>query len=66
MKRHFLAGRTFVDVVDFQPQLDDWNAMIADRRLHGTTHEVPITRFERDRRQQVPGDLYTHGGECIS
>lgn len=54
VKRNFLPGRTFVDVVDFQTQLDEWNATIADRRLHGTTHEPPIARFERERGQLVP------------
>ncbi len=54
VKRNFLPGRTFVDLVDFQAQLDEWNATIADRRLHGTTHEPPITRFERERGQLVP------------
>lgn len=54
MKRNFLPGRTFVDVVDFQAQLDEWNATIADRRLHGTTHELPIARFERERGHLVP------------
>ncbi len=54
VKRNFLPGRTFIDVVDFQAQLDEWNATIADRRLHGTTHELPITRFERERGQLVP------------
>jgi len=54
VKRNFLPGRTFVDVVDCQTQLDEWNATIADRRLHGTTHEWPILRFERERGQLVP------------
>lgn len=54
VKRNFLPGRTFVDLVDFQAQLDEWNATIADRRLHGTTHEPPIVRFEREREQLVP------------
>ena len=54
VKRNFLPGRTFVDLVDFQAQLDEWNATIADCRLHGTTHELPITRFERERGQLVP------------
>jgi transposase len=54
VKRNFLPGRTFVDVVDFQAQLDEWNATIADRRLHGTTHEPPLTRFEQERGQLVP------------
>lgn len=54
VKRNFLPGRTFIDVVDFQAQLEEWNATIADRRLHGTTHEAPLARFERERGQLVP------------
>ena len=54
VKRNFLPGRRFVDLVDFQAQLDEWNATIADRRLHGTTHEPPIMRFERECGQLVP------------
>lgn len=54
VKRNFLPGRTFIDVVDFQAQLDEWNATIADRRLHGTTHELPLARFERERGHLVP------------
>lgn len=54
VKRNFLPGRAFVDLVDFQAQLDEWTAMIADRRVHGTTHELPILRFERERGQLVP------------
>ncbi|HJR75369.1 MAG TPA: IS21 family transposase [Nitrospiraceae bacterium] len=54
VKRNFLPGRTFVDVVDFQAQLDEWTATIADQRLHGTTHELPIARFEREREHLVP------------
>jgi transposase len=54
VKRNFLPGRTFIDLVDFQAQLDEWNATIADCRLHGTTHEPPIARFARERGQLVP------------
>ncbi|MDF0675333.1 MAG: IS21 family transposase [Nitrospira sp.] len=54
LKRNFLPGRTFIDVVDFQTQLDEWTATSADQRLHGTTHEQPIVRFEREREQLVP------------
>lgn len=53
LKWNFLPGRTFVEVVDFQAQLDEWNATIADRRVHGTTHEPPIVRFEREQGQLV-------------
>ena len=54
VKRNFLPGRTFVDLVDFQAQLDEWTATIADCRVHGTTHEAPRVRFERERGQLVP------------
>ena len=36
VKRNFLPGTCFVDIVDFQHQLDEWNASIADQRVHGT------------------------------
>lgn len=49
VKRNFLPGRAFIDMADFQAQLEQWNATIADQRVHGTTHERPIERFERER-----------------
>lgn len=54
VKRNFLPGRRFVDIVDFQAQLDEWNATIADQRIHGTTHEQPIVRFAREQAALVP------------
>jgi transposase len=48
VKRNFLPGRSFIDIVDFQEQLAEWNATIADVRVHGTTHEVPLERFARE------------------
>lgn len=54
VKRNFLPGRAFVDLVDFQAQLAEWTATIADRRVHGTTHELPLVRFERERGQLMP------------
>lgn len=54
LKRNFLPGRTFIDSVDLQEKLDQWNATIADRRIHGTTHERPIERFERERSMLIP------------
>lgn len=54
LKRNFLPGRRFVDLEDFQAQLDEWTATIADRRVHGTTHEEPLTRFARERDVLVP------------
>jgi len=49
LKRNFLPGRTFIDQLDFDEQLAEWNATVADVRIHGTTHEQPIARFARER-----------------
>ena len=54
VKRNFLPGRSFIDIVDFTEQLGEWNATIADQRVHGTTHEVPLVRFERERAHLLP------------
>jgi transposase len=53
-KRNFLPGRSFCDLVDLKEQLAHWNAEIADRRIHGTTHERPGERFLRERAHLVP------------
>jgi transposase len=49
VKRNFLPGRRFVDQADFDEQLREWNATIADVRIHGTTHERPAERFAQER-----------------
>lgn len=54
VKRNFLPGRTFADIVDFTEQLGEWNATVADARVHGTTHEVPLKRFDRERPHLLP------------
>src|SRR5881628_1176391 len=48
-KRNFLPGRTFVDEQDLREQLGQWQAEIADVRIHGTTHERPAERFVHER-----------------
>lgn len=53
VKRNFLPGRHFRDQSDFDAQLSEWTATVADVRLHGTTHERPIDRFERERAQLI-------------
>lgn len=47
-RRNFLPGRTFRDDVDLNEQVGAWIAMVADVRVHGTTHERPIDRFTRE------------------
>ena len=48
VKINFIPGRSFRDLDDFNEQLHQWNAEIADVRIHGTTHERPIDRFARE------------------
>lgn len=59
VKRNFLPGRRFVDIADVQAQLDEWNATIADERIHGTTHVRPIERFAEERGALMP--IVGHG-----
>lgn len=54
LRRNFLPGRRFVDLVDFQAQLAEWTATIADQRIHGTTHERPVDRFAREQPHLLP------------
>lgn len=54
LRRNFLPGREFIDMVDFDAQLDEWNATVSDVRIHGTTHEKPIERFAAERAHLTP------------
>ena len=54
VKRNFAPGRTFHDLEDFNAQLATWQAEIADRRSHGTTHQLPIERFATEAPALIP------------
>lgn len=54
VKRNFLPGRIFTDMVDVQEQMDEWMATVADVRLHGTTHQRPIDRFATEAEALMP------------
>ena len=54
LKRNFVPGRTVRDLEDFNAQLLDWQREIADRRVHGTTHERPVDRFVVEAAHLVP------------
>jgi transposase len=49
VKRNGLAGRAFESFAALEQHLAEW-MVVADLREHGTTHERPIDRFERDER----------------
>jgi transposase len=53
VKHNALAGRSFDSFAELQRHLARWMVEVADQRIHGTTKEQPIIRFERDERQAL-------------
>lgn len=53
VKRNAIAGHSFASLDALQAHLDRWVREVADVRVHGTTGEPPIERFERDERQAL-------------
>jgi transposase len=53
VKRNAIAGRSFASWGALEAHLAWWMREVADRRLHGTTGEVPMVRFEREERQAL-------------
>jgi transposase len=47
VKRNALADLEFTSFAALEAHLSEW-MVLADQRIHGTTHEAPIVRFERD------------------
>lgn len=54
LKRNFLVGRSFVDLVDVGEQWQEWNDTVADVRVHGTTHQAPLARFVDEQAHLMP------------
>lgn len=48
VQRNALAGKRFRSWAHLNDWLLEWATMIADQRVHGTTHEVPAQRFARE------------------
>ncbi len=53
VRHNFAYGRDFLGDADLNDQAHTWLARTANVRLHGTTHEVPRERFERDERMAL-------------
>jgi transposase len=49
VKRNGLADLEFASFAALEGHLADW-MVVADERIHGTTHEAPHVRFDRDER----------------
>jgi transposase len=48
VKRNAIAGHDFISWAALEGHLDWWMREIADQRVHGTTGEAPLARFQRD------------------
>lgn len=48
VKKNAIAGRRFGSWAELEAHLEAWTREIADARIHGTTGEAPIERFQRD------------------
>ena len=48
VRGNFFYGREFLNDHDLNAQLERWFARTANVRIHGTTKQQPIERFERD------------------
>ena len=48
VKRNAIAGHVFDSWAAFEAHLEWWMREIADVRVHGTTGEAPLARFERE------------------
>jgi transposase len=53
VKRNFLAGRAFRDVREANERVLVWCIETAGRRIHGTTKEVPLARFDTIEREAL-------------
>ena len=52
VKRNGLAALAFPSFTALETHLAEW-MVVADQRVHGTTREAPLTRFERDERSAL-------------
>ena len=62
VRDNFVYGREFLGDGDLNAQALLWMDHTANPRVHGTTHEVPRERFERDERavlEALPPRRYT-------
>lgn len=50
VRKNFVYGRDFLGDADLNAQAEEWLGKVANVRIHGTTKEQPIVRFERDER----------------
>lgn len=57
IRNNFWPLRSFTDLTDVQAQTNDWRNSIANVRVHSTTGEPPIERFQPKAMQPLPESL---------
>lgn len=53
VKRNAIAGHRFESIAQLEAHLAWWMREVADVRIHGTTAEPPLERFEREERSAL-------------
>lgn len=70
VKRNALKGRSFRSWDELNDWLLEWCLTIADRRVHGTTHEIPAERFRQEAlfsvAEVVPYRLERNPVRCVA
>jgi len=63
VKRNFLGGREPTLVTQANRDVGEWCMTVAGERIHGTTKEQPLARFEAEREhlQPLPETVYDRG-----
>lgn len=54
LKKNALHGRSFASLAAHNQHLRDWEANVADRRIHGTTRQQVSVRFAQEQRALLP------------
>jgi transposase len=57
IRHNFMPLRTFEDILDVQRQAEQWRDQVANVRVHGTTGERPVDRFEPEALRSLPEQL---------
>lgn len=54
IRHNFWPRRTFRDLTDLQAQANQWRDQVANVRVHATTGQAPIERFDPQARRALP------------
>lgn len=66
IRERFWRGYMFSNIAELNRNILEWIKTVADERTHGTTHEKPADRFEKERPSLglLPTDVYDVSEKC--